>query len=340
MARARIRFLGVLLLWAAVAAGCRPAASGVRQGAAAGAVSPTAQPLATATLPPPTATPSPRPSPSPTLTPTPTHTPMPSPTPCAAEVCVLPWAFPLRRPIAPPGNSAIAPTYPFGSDYHGLRHVHHGVDMENPRGTPVLAAADGEVVFAGEDAHSPLGPVPNFYGQAVVLRHVLAVAGEVVYTLYGHLDTVAVQVGQAVAAGEVIGTVGSRGVAVGPHLHFEVRLGEDAYAAAQNPVLWLQPPGPRDGVLAMRLADAAGSLLHLTDIVVRGLDAGLPTFYPQTYATPDLEGDPRLHENLALGGLPAGHYAVEITCCGRLFRREVEIRPHQLTFARWTLAAP
>ncbi len=253
---------------------------------------------------------------------------------------MLPWRFPLRRPIAPPGNSRIAPTYPFGSDYHGLRHVHHGVDMENPRGTPVLAAANGEVVFAGTDTQTLLGPVLNFYGQAVVLRHDFAGTGQAVYTLYGHLDTVAVQVGQTVAAGTVVGTVGSRGVATGPHLHFEVRLGENTYAAVQNPVLWLQPPEARAGVLAMRLTDAAGYPLHLTDIVVRGLDAGLPTFYPQTYATADLKGDPSLHENLALGDLPAGRYAVEITCCGRLFRREIEIRPHQLTFVRLVLPSP
>ncbi|HFC09172.1 MAG TPA: M23 family metallopeptidase [Chloroflexi bacterium] len=335
--RGRVRFWGLLILWAAVAAGCRPAASGIRQATAVGTASLGGQPSPTATLPPPTVTPSPQPSPSPTLTPTPTRTPPPSPTPCAAEVCVLPWRFPLRRPIALPDSSAIAPTYPFGSDYHGLRHAHHGVDMENPRGTPVLAAADGEVVFAGTDTQTLLGPVLDFYGQAVVLRHDLAGAGQAVYTLYGHLDTVAVQVGQTVAAGTVIGTVGSRGVAVGPHLHFEVRLGENAYDAVQNPVLWLRPLAKGDGALAMRLTDGKGTPRHLTDIVVRGVDAGLPTLYPQTYATADLSGDPRLHENLALGSLPAGRYEVEITCCGRLFRRQIVIQPYRLTFVRLAL---
>ena len=335
----RARFWGLLILWVAVAAGCRPAASGVRRAAAGSTVSPGGRPSPTATLPP-TVMPSPRPSPSPTLPPSPTPAPTPSPTPCVARTCVLPWWFPLRRPIAPPGNSTIAPTYPFGSDYHGLRHVHHGVDMENPQGTPVLAAADGEVVFAGTDARTLVGPVLNFYGQAVVLRHDLPGAGGAVYTLYGHLNTVAVQVGQRVTAGQVVGTVGSRGVAVGPHLHFEVRLGENAYTAAQNPVLWLQPPAAHDGVLAMRLTDAAGYPLHLTAIVVRGEDAGLPTFYPQTYATADLTGDPRLHENLALGSLPAGRYVVEITCCGRLFRQPIEIQPYCLTFVRLVLPPP
>ncbi len=327
------------VLGAVVAAGCRPAATGVQSGAVQGEASPTATLSPVAAAPSPTATPSPAPSPTPTSTrrPAPTFTPAPTPTPCAAEVCVLPWRFPLRRPIAPPGSSAIAPTYPFGSDYHGLRPVHHGADMENPRGTPVLAAAAGVVVFAGADQHALLGPTPNFYGQAVVLRHDFAVAGQPVLTLYGHLDTVAVQAGQTVAAGAVIGTVGSRGVAIGPHLHFEVRLGTNAYDAVQNPVLWLQPSAAGEGALAMRLTDAAGQPRHLTDIVVRGLDAGLPTLYPQTYAPAALPGDPRLHENLALGSLPAGRYEVEITCCGRLFRRQIVIQPYRLTFVRLAL---
>jgi murein DD-endopeptidase MepM/ murein hydrolase activator NlpD len=329
----RLRFLGLLIFWAAVAAGCRPAATDIRGGRVTVVVSLAASPS-------PTVTPSPRASTTPTATPRPTLTPTPTATPCAAEVCVLPWRFPLRRPIAPPGDSTIAPTYPFGSDYHGLRHVHHGVDMENPRGTPVLAAADGVVVFAGSDAHVALGAAPNFYGQAVVLRHNLGVDGLPVYTLYGHLDTVAVRVGQAVATGMVIGTVGSRGVAVGPHLHFEVRLGKNVYRAVQNPVLWLQPLAAREGALAMRLTDRNGKPRHLTDIVVQGLDAGLPTFYPQTYATSDFSGDPRLHENLALGSLPAGRYHVEITCCGSLVRRVIEIRPGSLTFLRLALPEP
>ncbi len=327
------RWLGMLALVAAMLAGCgRPAPSPSPTAALTATALPTATPSPAA---PPPRTPTPIPLPSPTRTPAPS--PTPSPTPCAAEVCVLSWAFPLRRPIAPPGNSAIAPTYPFGSDYHGLRKPHHGVDMANPYGTPVLAAADGVVVFAGDDIRHPLTPWPNFYGQAVVLEHHLPGVPWPLFTLYGHLETIGVRVGQTIAAGEAVGTVGSRGVATGPHLHFEVRLGENAYQAAQNPVLWMQPAAPDDGALALRLTDPSGHPRHLTAIVLRGLTPGLPTRYPQTYVEEALHGDPRLHENAAVGDLPPGDYELEITCCGRLYRRVVEIRPHHLTLVRWRL---
>ncbi len=324
----RLAFAAMLLL---ALAACAPQAAAL----------PTASPVppaATVTITT-TATPTMLPTATATLTPSPTiaPSPTPSPTPCAAEICVLPWRFPLLRPIPPSGNSAIAPTYRFGDDYHGLYLVHHGVDMDNPAGTPVLAAADGEVVFAGSDAEQAIGLHPNFYGNVVVLKHNPTAMGFPLWTVYGHMETVTVHVGQTVKAGEIIGTVGSRGIATGPHLHFEVRLGSTDYDAVQNPELWLQPPSPNQGAIAMRLIDAAGKPLCLTNVLVRGLTEELPTFYLKTYADPTLPSDPRLHENLAAGSIPAGHYAVEITCCGRLFRREIVVQPRHLTFLQLIL---
>jgi murein DD-endopeptidase MepM/ murein hydrolase activator NlpD len=93
--------------------------------------------------------------------------------------------------------------------------MHEGVDILANRGTPVRAAAHGVVIYAGDRMRG--------YGNAVVLDH-----GDEITTLYGHLDTIRVQSGDAVGQGQRIGTVGSTGNATTTHLHFELRVGGDA----------------------------------------------------------------------------------------------------------------
>ena len=88
-------------------------------------------------------------------------------------------------------------------------HWHSGIDLAAARGTPVMATLPGiaTVILSASG-----------YGLHVVVEH-----GGGLSSLYGHLDTVLVVTGDAVAAGEIIGTVGSSGNATGPHLHFEIR---------------------------------------------------------------------------------------------------------------------
>ena len=90
-----------------------------------------------------------------------------------------------------------------------LRQFHQGVDIAAPRGSQVLAASDGKVLFA-----SWYGG----YGKLVILDH-----GGGTSTLYGHLSAILVKPGQVVARGQRIGNVGSTGYSTGPHLHYEVR---------------------------------------------------------------------------------------------------------------------
>ena len=90
------------------------------------------------------------------------------------------------------------------------RQTHLGFDLASLRGSPVPAANAGQVVFAG-----PLG----IYGNTVVLDHGLGL-----FTLYGHLSTVAAQVGAHVERGDVIGNTGDTGLAAGDHLHFSTMI--------------------------------------------------------------------------------------------------------------------
>ena len=98
---------------------------------------------------------------------------------------------------------------PFGG---GGAEFHPGQDIAAPRGTPVFAPADGTVVEAGWK---------NGYGQTVVLDH-----GHGMTTRYGHLSKIEVANGQELKRGEELGLVGSTGRSTGPHLHYEVRLGD------------------------------------------------------------------------------------------------------------------
>jgi len=103
-------------------------------------------------------------------------------------------------------------------------HFHTGIDLGAPLGTPVLAAADGIVVGV---AHTSIG-----YGNYVMIAH-----GGGVITLYAHLLSTDVNLGDRVTRGQRIGREGSTGLSTGPHLHFEVRV----YDQVVDPMRYLIP---------------------------------------------------------------------------------------------------
>jgi murein DD-endopeptidase MepM/ murein hydrolase activator NlpD len=108
--------------------------------------------------------------------------------------------------------------------------LHGGIDLANSIGTPIVAAADGVVIDVGPTAG---------YGAWVKLRH-----ADGTVTLYGHVNTWTVSVGQRVWAGDQIATIGNRGNSTGPHCHFEVLLnGTDRI----DPVGWLAKRGLSPG---------------------------------------------------------------------------------------------
>jgi murein DD-endopeptidase MepM/ murein hydrolase activator NlpD len=144
------------------------------------------------------------------------------------------WLVAWGGPIAPPAPdlSALTASPLPGAENSGFgwrddpvrggRKFHKGTDFDADRGTPVHAAGDGIVVYAGRR---------EGYGNVIFLDH-----GGGIVTRYAHLSKIGVDRGETVLATAVIGKVGSTGRTTGPHLHFEIRID----GRAVDPVLAMQ----------------------------------------------------------------------------------------------------
>jgi murein DD-endopeptidase MepM/ murein hydrolase activator NlpD len=293
---------------------------------------PTATPTPTWT-PSPTPTPSNTPTPSltPTITPTPTPTATPTPAPASAHL----W---LERPIGPDSEGDRNPgTYfPYGATAGGRYHLHHGVDYMNPAGTPVLAAAAGTIIVAGNDLETVYGLKPDFYGNLVIQELDQRFQGRPVYLIYGHLSQVTVAAGQHVEPGDVVGLVGMTGVAIGSHLHLEVRLDANDYENTRNPVLWLQPDSG-EGVISGLILDAQGQ--PIPEIPVTFFRAAEPNKWwrqTQTYANEGVNADDQLGENFALAYVPAGDYLVKVKIGKKTYVRPAKVEPGGIAFVQIT----
>lgn len=129
--------------------------------------------------------------------------------------------------------------------------VHFGYDLASTRQAPVPAANTGVVVFAG-----PL----TIYGNTVILDHGLGLM-----TLYAHLSSIAVQVGDQVAKGQELGRTGTTGLAVGDHLHYEVLV----HGVSVTPLEWWDPRWIRDRITGpLRAAGVDVSALEPGDAAV------------------------------------------------------------------------
>lgn len=267
----------------------------------------------TATLLPPTATP------LPTATIVPTETPIPC-DPFIAEFCITDETLIFQRPILPPDNDSVDISYRYGTTAKRTRDPHHGVEFLNRFGTPVHAAGDGEVVFAGPDETAVYSPWAVFYGNMVVIRH-----ENDLYTLYAHLSRIDVYEGQQVFVGEKIGEVGQTGGATGSHLHFEVRRGEDItdYFSTENPELWLIPKAGTGTISITLLSDRMTKLER--DIVITG-PTGI-NYYVTTYS----KGFEKNREDVVIGDLPVGSYRIAFIEAGTFFERWVDVLDGKLT---------
>ncbi len=114
------------------------------------------------------------------------------PLPIFVQECDTPCAYPVSAPII--------------RGMHGDYHI--GVDLAVPKGTPVFATAKGKVVEVGKDAR---------LGKYVRIRHARGYE-----TVYAHLDSTTVKVGDSVRTADMVGFAGETGMTTGPHVHYEV----------------------------------------------------------------------------------------------------------------------
>ncbi len=191
---------------------------------------------------------------------------------CSEAVCIQEGTFLLARPIGPEGRNDIDTSSWYGTLNKKTREMYHGVQFLNSTGTAVLAAADGEVVVAGDDSKTLYGLGLNSLGNLVILRHSLPGISEPVYTLYAHLSELSVKVDDVVSAGQQIGLVGMSGSVSGSTMYFEVRLGENSYDATRNPELWMSllpdATGAPTGALIGRVLDRDGKYLGISNILI------------------------------------------------------------------------
>lgn len=253
----------------------------------------------------------------------------------------------LARPVAPNAQGN-APDwfYLYGNTERGKLAVHHGVEFVNPEGTPIQAVGDGTVVVAGGDqqpacgegGNELCGAEPDFYGNLVVLQLDQPVDGQPLYALYGHMRDVEVQVGQHVETGDRLGTIGMTGVALGPHVHLEVRLGVNSYAATRNPILWLKPLSGR-GALAGRVVDDKGQPVRGAIVLIDPADGrsifSNPEIYTETYGVddqPPVNPDDDMRENFAVADLPVGEYNLSVKLRGSTYQTSVTIADGELAY--------
>ncbi|MYC97008.1 MAG: peptidoglycan DD-metalloendopeptidase family protein [Caldilineaceae bacterium SB0661_bin_32] len=246
--------------------------------------------------------------------------------------------FWLDSPFPGGFNQLYSPGYQFGSTGGGRYRIHHGVDIGNPVGTPVLATASGEVVHAGPDNPTLLGPYNDFYGNSVVIRldrKLNTSRGEQdVFVLYGHLVSVDVQEGQWVGAGDYLGGVGMTGIAIGPHLHMEVRIGQNSYLHTVNPALWMRPAA-YTGTVAVRLLSAAGRTWPVVQLSLYRYEETGVRWYRVIETYPEQESigpDPSWGENGALSHIPIGTYLLSGFVNGEEVRQEITVRDGETTF--------
>ena len=288
--------------------------------------------------------------------PTPLQSPVDPPVPARAEV-VLPanvlnpvsawWPPPYQIPLAirptdhfyftrpiPSGDvNWPNPRYRYGSTAFGEESTHTGVDLVADRNTHVIAAGDGEVIWVGYGLYGGVEDLTDPYGLAIAIRHDFGHQGQPLYSVYAHLESTTVWLGQRVSAGDQLGTVGDTGHASAPHLHFEVRTGENRYFASRNPELWTVP-AQGWGVLAGRVQNTWGRQLTEYLVQIKSLETE-QIWDVWTYVLGSIQPDEYYQENFVIGDLPQGPYQLQIDFAGRSYTTFLYMKPGQTNFVEF-----
>lgn len=282
----------------------------------------------------------------PSITPSVTHN-IEQPSPTSPDSTSLdfsedqtyPFSPLLSLPIPAGYNRSSDPTYRYGSTQNGARIPHVGVEFYNDFGTPVIAAGDGIVLYAGTDKEQRWGQFTDFYGNLVIIEHTIVGTTNKFYSLYAHLSKIDVKSRDVVQMGEKIGEVGKSGAAFGSHLHFEVRLDQPTLSQTRNPELFLQlnpsSENPQPAILCGRVIDARGNFVEEADITIQKIiDEKISndhSMFLQSYAK-NIPNDPNLQENFLVPNIPAGSYRISVYIQGVFVEKRIEVAANQLIF--------
>lgn len=247
----------------------------------------------------------------------------PTPDPSVAET-----HFWLSKPLPGAGRTLINQQFPYGWDGNGRLLLHNGVDIAEEMGMDLLAVADGTVVVAQADQNAWYGWRCDWYGHLVVIELDQTWQDQPIYVLYGHVLNIKVEPGERVERGQPVAEIGIGGAATNPHLHLEVRVGENAFRATRNPMLWIDP-GPTRGVIAGRLIDPEGRPWQGVPLALVGQhgssERGSTWSYlgdPQKLMNPD-EG---WAENFIFSDIKPGEYDIYTSIQGVDYKQPATVR--------------
>lgn len=249
--------------------------------------------------------------------------------------------FWLKKPLPGGGRLLYTEWFPYGYDVGGRYLIHNGIDIAEPEGTPLIAAADGTVIVAGDDYSRLYGWRCDWYGHLVVIELDRQWLDQPVYILYGHVLEIEVKPGQRVSMGQKVAEVGVGGAATLPHLHFEVRVGTNEFKSSRNPLLWLEPPATR-GIIAGRLIDPEGRPWQGVAVTAVGRSDGTEDHTTWTYLDDSqhlINPDDTLAENFVIGDLLPGEYELFVELQGEIYRYPVNVYGGELSEAE-VITAP
>ena len=238
----------------------------------------------------------------------------------------------LSYPFSSKDNDRAALFYPYASRADGSYPIHHGVDFVNPMGTSILATAPGTIIVAGDDLREVFGARTDFYGFLIIEELDLRFESKPIYVLYGHLSEIQVQVGQRVEPGDVVGLVGMTGYAEGPHLHLEVRYGENDYGETVNPELWLRPHEGQGTLAGVLLSPDDQPIPEARIILYRGNEPNKPFRTIMSYPDKKVNPDPAWGESFCTGELPAGQWVYQIYHKRQLYSDTFDVQPGVTTW--------
>ena len=250
-----------------------------------------------------------------------------------------PWAltpndhFLFSRPVAADEVNWPLADYRYGYFFPDTDIVHTGIDIDARRGTPVIAAAPGKVIWTGYGLYYGSYNEDDPYGLAVTILHDFGWNNNQLMTVYAHMDRIDVEVGQEVETGTQLGLLGNTGLTTGPHLHFEVRLASNSFFRTRNPELWLAPPQGW-GVLVGQLRETNYTFMSYQEVYVKKVNSD-QLWMVRTYGPSSVNRDEYYQENLVLSDLPAGDYIIYFTHLGKNYKKDITIYPGTISYFRF-----